>query len=86
MQFTADERVYDAALLRFLDDLARRIRTSPPGLGRRMDLPHMRPSLRAGRLARGMLDRAGPALPEDVRDRLSRIASQPAPQTPTMLS
>jgi hypothetical protein len=35
----------------------------------------------AGRPARGMLDRAGPALPVDVRERLSRIASEPAPQT-----
>ena len=83
---------YDEALVPFLADLARSDLYVARGLARRVEAEE--PGLlalrimgmrfegqersRAVRLARGLLDQAGSALPEDVRERLSRIASQPA--------
>jgi hypothetical protein len=72
-RLTADERAYDEALIPFLADLARGDPHVARGLVSRMEAEE--PG-RAARLARGLLDRAGPALPEDIRQRLSRIASQ----------
>jgi hypothetical protein len=79
-RLTTDERAYDEALVPFLADLAR----SDPHVARglvRNRLEYYERG-RAARIARGLLDRAGPALPEDVRERLSRIVSQPQPAKP----
>ena len=77
-RLTSDELAYDEALVPFLADLARTNLHVARGLAIRMEAREL--SRRAARLARGLLDRAGPALPEDVGERLSRIASQPAPK------
>ncbi len=88
-ELTTDERAYDEALVPFLADLARTDPHVARGLVSRMDSEVLdlvarvtadfrMEEIRAARLARGLLDRAGPALPEDVRQRLSTIASQPA--------
>jgi hypothetical protein len=74
-RLTADERAYDEALVPFLADLARG--DVARGVASRIEDYEQG---RAARLARGLLDRAGPALPQDVRERLSNIASPPAPQ------
>jgi hypothetical protein len=73
-RLTIDERAYDEALVPFLADLARSDPHVARGLASRFGkVERGRPA----RLARGLLDRAGSALPEDVRERLSEIASQP---------
>ena len=74
-RLTTDERAYDEALVPFLADLARTDPHVARGLASRIEEQYEQG--RAARLARRLLDRAGPALPEDVRERLSRIASQP---------
>jgi hypothetical protein len=63
-RLTTDEGVYDEALVPFLADLARGDPHVARGLPSRIDEYDKG---RAARLARGLLDRAGPALPEDVR-------------------
>jgi hypothetical protein len=73
-RLTTDEAAYDEALVPFLADLARRDPHVARGLASRVEGEE--PG-RAARLGRGLLDRAGLALPEDVRQRLSKIALQP---------
>jgi hypothetical protein len=88
-RLTTDVHTYDEALLPFLADLARSDPHVARGVASRVRRPWIPGQItqdnkealleergRAARLARGLLDRAGPALPEDVRKRLSKIASQ----------
>jgi hypothetical protein len=76
-RLTTDERAYDEVLV--LADLARSDACVARALAPRMEQEEQR---RAARLARKLLDPTGPALPEDVRECLSTIASRAEPQKP----